>query len=106
MVRKKTVDEAIDQALNFVKKQINISEAFLFGSYLTGKPDEWSDIDLAVFSPDVEGWTIEQKAQLAAEVKLRCAANVELHIFSTAILPQARPTNFYGHVLGTGRKVA
>ena len=32
---------------------IHVTKAYLFGSYLTGKVDEWSDIDVAVVSPQI-----------------------------------------------------
>uniref|UniRef100_UPI0040576155 nucleotidyltransferase domain-containing protein n=1 Tax=Candidatus Electronema sp. TaxID=2698783 RepID=UPI0040576155 len=32
---------------------MKIAGAWLFGSHLTGKADEWSDIDLAVISPQI-----------------------------------------------------
>ena len=106
MVNKKALDDIINQVLDNLKKKIRISEAFVFGSYAVGKPNMWSDIDLAIFSPDVEDWTIERRAELAIDIKLHCNANVELHIFSTEALSQARPTNFYGYIIENGRKVA
>lgn len=106
MARKKALDYIIDQVLDYLKKRICVSEAFVFGSHAVGKPDKWSDIDLAIFSPDVEDWTIEQKAELATSVKLNCNADVELHIFPTYALTQARPTNFYGYIIENGKKVA
>ncbi|WP_417915663.1 nucleotidyltransferase domain-containing protein [Candidatus Electronema sp. JM] len=32
---------------------MQIAGAYLFGSHLTGKADEWSDIDVAVISPQI-----------------------------------------------------
>lgn len=34
---------------------IHVQQAFLFGSYASGKHDEWSDIDLAIVSKDFIG---------------------------------------------------
>ena len=32
---------------------IHISKAYIFGSYVTGQADKWSDIDVAVVSPQI-----------------------------------------------------
>jgi len=32
---------------------IHVTKAYLFGSHLTGKADQWSDIDVAVISPQI-----------------------------------------------------
>jgi len=37
------------------KNDFNIQRAFLFGSYASGKADEWSDIDLALISNKFKG---------------------------------------------------
>lgn len=36
-------------------KGISIDEAYLFGSYANGNPDNWSDIDVAVISEYFQG---------------------------------------------------
>lgn len=37
------------------KNGFRITEAFLFGSYARGTAEEWSDIDIALVSPDFTG---------------------------------------------------
>jgi predicted nucleotidyltransferase len=37
------------------KNGFKITEAFLFGSYVRGTAKEWSDIDIALVSPDFTG---------------------------------------------------
>lgn len=41
--------------LELEKKNINISQVILFGSYAARKEQKWSDIDLAVVSDDFTG---------------------------------------------------
>ena len=43
---------------------IHISKAYLFGSYLTGRVDEWSDIDVAVVSPQISDDRFEERVRL------------------------------------------
>jgi len=42
---------------------ISVSKAYLFGSYVTGKADEWSDIDLAIVSPQIGNDRFEERVR-------------------------------------------
>lgn len=44
---------------------IHISKAYLFGSYSKGQADRWSDIDVAVVSPQISGNRFEERVRLA-----------------------------------------
>lgn len=95
----------IGRALRLLRREISIESAVLFGSRATGLANRWSDFDLAVFSPTVEGWTVEDKVRLISLAK-KASPLIELHLFSDRALREARPTNFYGHILSTGIKVS
>jgi predicted nucleotidyltransferase len=56
-----------------------VDQAILFGSHARGTADEWSDVDLAVISPDFGRMPRD--------------------------LAEARPTNFLGHILAEGKRV-
>jgi predicted nucleotidyltransferase len=43
---------------------MQIAGAWLFGSHLTGKADEWSDIDVAVISPQIGPDRFEERVRL------------------------------------------
>ncbi len=43
---------------------IHVTKAYLFGSYLNGKTDEWSDIDVAVISPQISDDRFEERVTL------------------------------------------
>ncbi len=104
----KTEAEVIGIIRNAVKalsKEIDIERVFLFGSYAVGAAHEHSDIDLAVFSRSVEGWPLDRRIRLAARIK-DVSPYLEVHIYPASKLREARPTNFYGHIIETGKKVA
>jgi predicted nucleotidyltransferase len=106
MVKSQTrLNSLIRRAVNSLKREIEIEAAVLFGSYAGGNPDEFSDIDLAVFSRTVKNWDFEQKLQLSAKLK-KIHPLLELHLYDTTSLKEARPTNFFGHILETGKRVA
>lgn len=48
----KTITTYIEQLENI---GVHVQQAILFGSYVNGKCDEWSDIDLAIVSSSFEG---------------------------------------------------
>ena len=43
---------------------IHVQQAILFGSYASGKFDEWSDIDLAIVSNDFAGNRFEDRNKI------------------------------------------
>ncbi|MBI5195382.1 MAG: nucleotidyltransferase domain-containing protein [Nitrospirae bacterium] len=99
------IKKIVKNSLEYLRKKLRISSVYLFGSYVTGGATYWSDIDLAVFSPDADKMKIEDKAKIATDLKLHCHTDVELHLFSQKALKEARPTNFYGYILKKGKKV-
>lgn len=87
------------------KWNLKIPSALIFGSYVYGSPHEGSDIDIAIFSPQLEGKNIETKASISASVKLQVDTRAEVHLFSTSALNEARDTNFIGFILQNGKKI-
>jgi len=84
---------------------VSLKAGYLFGSYVNGKPHKYSDIDLAFFSPSVNRMGIEEKISLISKVGEQVGSDVEIHLYSDWCLKNARPTNFYGYILKTGRKI-
>ena len=106
MAAKRTrIDGALRRAVARLREEIDVESAVLFGSRATGVAHRDSDIDLAIFSKAVERWTVEDKVRLAGTIK-GISPLIELHLFSERALKEARPTNFAGHILATGVKVA
>ncbi len=48
------------------KAGIPISKAYIFGSYVTGTADKWSDIDIAIVSPQISTDRFEERVKLTA----------------------------------------
>ncbi len=48
------LDKKLDYYIKTISKVIKIDKVILFGSFAKGNPHEYSDIDLAVVSPDLD----------------------------------------------------
>ncbi len=105
---RKTADVApvIERTLSSVRARIPVAKAYLFGSHLEGKQHEYSDIDIAVFSPAVDQLSFEQKVDLIVEIEREVKDSIDLHLFGMESLAEARPTNFFGYLLSYGKAIA
>jgi uncharacterized protein len=65
---KATTSEAIEIVKKYIKELeqsgFHIKTAILFGSYATGKFNEWSDIDVALVSDNFEGNRFDDKDKI------------------------------------------
>lgn len=86
----------------YLQRRYAVQHIILFGSWAQGKAGTWSDIDLAVVSPDFEGQTLSERVELSVEVQKACSQLVELHPLGPTALASARPSNFAGHLLRSG----
>lgn len=100
------VEQIVMKAVGMLRERIPVTAAYLFGSYVLEQATDDSDIDLAVFTPALENMNIENKIDLLARVQLALGVELEIHLFHDKSLGQARPTNIYGYILSTGKKVA
>ena len=106
MARKaEDVGSVVARTISLVKSRIPVSKAFLFGSYLEGTADEGSDIDIAVFSPAVDEMSFTQKVSLIVDIERQVRDSIDLHLFGVQSLANARPTNFFGYLVGHGKSI-
>ncbi len=77
-------DKAIEVVEKFLKQlkdaNIKVERAVLFGSYVKGQAGEWSDIDIAVVSPDFSGIRFNDSRMLMPFV-LKSDTRIEVHPF-------------------------
>ncbi len=55
------VERVISRFIEDLQKGIDVEAVILYGSHVHGRPHEWSDIDIAVISPDFEGLPINER---------------------------------------------
>ena len=70
------VESVVSRFIEELKKRIRVERVILFGSYARGTPRPWSDIDLAVISPDFHGGT-EEDHLLLVEAARKVTSQIE-----------------------------
>lgn len=63
------------------ENNIQIKDAYLFGSYAKGNYDEWSDIDIALVSDSFEGIRIKDRDKIRS-ITLAVSSNIEVLPFN------------------------
>ncbi len=72
------IEQAIYRFINVIQKETRILKVFLYGSHAKGSSRKWSDIDLAVVSPDFSENLFDERIKLmklAADVDERIEPN-------------------------------
>lgn len=98
-------NKLIKQTIEHLQKKITVQQAILFGSHARGEADEWSDVDLAVISPEFARMSHAKRMDLLVELSLAIDPSVEVRPYTPSDLKEARPSNFLGHILAEGKVV-
>jgi predicted nucleotidyltransferase len=88
-----------------LSKHIRVEELILFGSYANGRPGKYSDIDLAVVSPDFSKNNPIKNLQFL----FRLAKKIDVDIEPLAFLPKEiknpNPRSFESEIVKKGKVV-
>ena len=105
MVRKQaSVDISIKRYIEALKKEIKVSKVILYGSWANGKANEYSDIDLAVFSPDF-GKNKLLELQLLSKLSWIVDESIEAVPYSADKRINPKPSSFVYEIIKTGKTV-
>jgi predicted nucleotidyltransferase len=97
MLDKESVRKLAAKYAQEVKKVLDPDTIILFGSYVNGKPHEWSDIDIAVVMNDFQGNWMETVVMLF-DLRKNVSFDIEPHL-----LDELRDkSGFLEHVKKTG----
>jgi len=99
------VDTILRKTVAEAGKHFPVDAAYLFGSYANGTATDESDIDIALFSSRADEMKPGERGMALGRIRLAVGAEIELHLFSDKSLSQARPSNIFGLILKTGRKI-
>jgi len=82
-----------------------VRAAYIFGSYVEGVPDQWSDIDLGVFMDGVGQWDISRRATAMALVMEQAGLDVEAHLFDASALSNPPRGGFAEYIMKHGTRI-
>jgi predicted nucleotidyltransferase len=100
------IEERARAAVVSLSRFAKVTAAYLFGSQVDGTPDQWSDIDVAVFVEGVEAWSLPDRARIAAQVQKEAGDDIELHFFPAEALQHHHKASFAAWVLNHGVRLA
>ncbi len=105
VVEQTQLEEVVRAAAGVLSDRIRVSAVYLFGSQVSGDTHEFSDIDIAIFSPDVAELGVLGRARLGTHVRMRCSRDLEPHFFLESALREPPKGSFAEHVIKTGRRI-
>ncbi|SDC42337.1 MULTISPECIES: nucleotidyltransferase domain-containing protein [unclassified Candidatus Frackibacter] len=101
---KAKINKKIDEYIETLEQNVTINKAILYGSWANGNPHEYSDIDLAIFSPDF-GKNKLKELQLLSKIAWEVDSSIEAIPYSSDKLNTSDPTTFVYEILETGKTV-
>lgn len=102
MVQNKTlIKNKIKEFIKKLEKHITVKKVILYGSWANGNPDTYSDIDLAVFSPDFGKHKLKE-LQLLSKLAWEVDESIEAIPYSIDQLNNDDPSKFVYKIIKTG----
>lgn len=97
------IRQIIEQYLLSLKEHdFQIQDAILFGSYARGQANQWSDIDLALVSPEFEGIRFTDKNKIR-KITIAVSTDLEVLPFNPRDFTPSNP--LVKEILDTGIRV-
>jgi len=87
-----------------LEKAIRVDKVFVYGSYAHNRAHDYSDIDVAVVSPDFEGGT-ERDYLILGRAALKVSPLIEAKPYRPQDLKNLSPSDFLAEILRTGKKI-
>ena len=105
MVQNKAIiKNKIDKFIETLEKHITINKVILYGSWANGTPDTFSDIDLAIFSPDFGKHRLKE-LQLLSKLAWDVDESIEAIPFGSEQLNKIDPTKFVYEIIKNGETI-
>lgn len=95
----------IDDFVRRLRSAIKIEAVILYGSHAKGKPNEWSDVDIAVISPDFEGLSTWSRQEIIARATVGRAYRLAPIGYPSSEYHNPGRHSFLREIIRTGRVV-
>lgn len=99
------VGTAIADFVERLEKGIRVEAVVLYGSHANGAPNEWSDIDVAVISPDFEGVPLWRRQEMIAVLTVHRFRGLSPMGYPPSEYHNPGPHSFLREIVKTGRVV-
>lgn len=99
------VRRIVNRYADALQQHIQVDKVILFGSYVNGHPREWSDIDIAIISPDFDGKDLFQRVRLMAKAREERDLDIEALAYGSKEYEAAHRQTFLGEIIRTGKIV-
>ena len=99
------LENAISDFIQSLLKGLRVDAVVLYGSYARGTPHEWSDIDLAVISPDFEGIPIWKRQEMIAHLTVHRYRDIAPIGYPSSEYHNPGRHSFLREIIRTGRVV-
>ena len=98
------INNIVNKYITDVSKYLKIDKAFVYGSYAKGNSNEYSDLDIAIFSEEFKNQTfVESVAFLFSIARKYKEICIEPVAFTTSDLNEDNP--FVMEIIKTGREI-
>ncbi len=78
---------------------------YVFGSHITGRADEWSDIDVAAFMEEASTWDLFERTRIIVNVQKKIGYDIEIHLFPTSPFKSPEPGSFAADIIKNGVRI-
>lgn len=103
---KRKIDKIINKLVNNLEASgIKVYRLILYGSFAYGKPKPYSDIDVAVISPNFKGKGILKRQELLGEAIFSLGEPIEALGYTPQECKNPHPLSFISEILSTGKIV-
>jgi uncharacterized protein len=100
---KDQIDAIVKGFIAKLKQEIPIKEVILFGSYASGNPQEYSDVDLAVISDWFVGKPKIENMQYLSRISARYNSLIEALPFTVKEYKNLDKRSFLANIVKVGR---
>jgi predicted nucleotidyltransferase len=102
--RIENLDEVLRCYIRELQKTIRVEKVFLFGSYAHHTEHDYSDIDVAVVSPDFEGGS-EKDYLILGKAAVSVNALIEARPYRPEDLNDLSPVEFFSEIITKGKLI-
>lgn len=99
------LDRVISEFVSLLGKVVRVEAIILYGSYVNGSPDEWSDIDIAVISPDFEEVPLWERQRMISRATVDRDPSLAPIGYPSSEYHNPGRHSFLGEIIRTGRVV-